>query len=224
MIPYIDIHAHLDFDVLYDNLDSYVKRAKEKNVLIVSNGVNPESNKKTLAIAKKFDNVKVALGIYPMDALGREENSQNDFDWEKEIKNIVSKKSKMIAFGEIGMDYYNGGRTEIDKDKQKKVFRKIIEVSKKISKPMIIHSRKAEKDIVDILEESNIDPNLVIMHCFSGKKSLINRCIENKWYFTIPTNVIRNHAFRSIIKRTDINHLFCETDSPFLSPYGRFET
>ncbi len=222
MVPYVDVHCHLDFQRIYEKLDEVMEKAKKNDVLIVTTGVNSVSNRLTLEIGQKFG-MKVALGIYPMDALDREAKEGNDFDYVQELDFIRQNKDKIVAISEVGMDYFNGGETDSAKESQKEVFRKVIELSKEIKKPMIIHSRKAERDVVDILEEMDVDPDLVVMHCFSGRKSLIKRGIENKWNFTVPTNIVRNESFQSMVKNIDIKKLFCETDSPWLSPFGRDE-
>jgi len=221
MIPLIDIHAHLDWPNL--DIDAVVKKAKENNVITITNGVNPDSNRKCLALAEHYEDVHAALGMYPVDALEQETNNTQQIDIDSELRFIKKNKDKIVALGEVGLDYYNGGKTEEAIEKQKDVFIKFINLAKQIKKPLIIHSRKAEKDVVQILEQLNVPNNLVILHCFSGKKALIRTAIENKWYFTIPTNVVRNESFQWMIKQIDINHLFCETDSPWLSPFGREE-
>jgi len=100
---------------------------------------------------------------------------------------------------------------------QKEIFIKIIKLSKKINKPLIIHSRKAESDIIDILENS--DAKKVILHCFSGKLKLIKKAAELGYYFSVPTNVVRSSQFQKLVEMVDINQLLTETDSPYLSPY-----
>jgi TatD DNase family protein len=108
-----------------------------------------------------------------------------------------------------------------DMEKQEKVFRKLIELSIELDKPLIIHSRKAEKQVVEILSsyKGKINPDRVIMHCFSGRKSLIKICIEEGYNFSIPTNIGRAEHFQGIVDRCPIKKLLTETDAPYLSPY-----
>ena len=100
---------------------------------------------------------------------------------------------------------------------QKVVFEKIINLAEKIKKPIIIHSRKAESDVIDILESSKIKK--VLLHCFSGKKNLVKKGADLGYYFSIPTNIVRAHNFQLMAETVNINQLFCETDSPYLSPF-----
>ncbi len=214
MSLFIDVHCHLDFKGLIENLDKVINNAKKAGVKrIVTSGITPETNKKVLEIAEKYDIVKPSLGMYPIDALTREEGKVNPQDVDKELESWIKNKDKFISIGEVGLDYKNGK----DKSMQKQVFEKVLETAKKLKKPVIIHSRKAEEDALDILESSGYKK--VIMHCFSGKKHLVKRAYDLGYYFSIPTNVVRLQQFQEMTKEIDINHIFCETDSPFLSPF-----
>jgi len=211
---FIDIHCHLDFKGLIERLDKVINNAKKAGLKrIITSGITPETNKKVLEIAAKYDIVKPSFGLYPMDALTRETNEPNVFDVDKELEFWHKNKDKFISIGEVGLDYKNGK----DKAMQKAVFEKVLETAKKLNKPIIIHSRKAELDALDILESSGYKK--VIMHCFSGRKHLVKRAYDLGYYFSIPTNVVRLQQFQDMVKEIDINHLFCETDAPFLSPF-----
>ena len=211
---FIDVHCHLDFEGIIERLDEVIANARKAGLkVILTSGVNPETNRKILELAKKYDIVKPSFGLYPMDALSREESKENKFDVDKELEFWKKNKDKFISIGEVGLDYKNGK----DKVMQKAVFEKILETAKELDKPVIIHSRKAELDALDILESSG--HKKVIMHCFSGRKHLVKRAYELGYYFSIPTNVVRLQQFQEMVKEIDINHLFCETDAPFLSPF-----
>ena len=101
-------------------------------------------------------------------------------------------------------------------EKQKQVFQKLINLAEKINKPLIVHSRKAEADVIEMLENSKAK---VLLHCFCGKKSLIKKAADLGFNFSIPTNVVRAQNFQGLIKEVDINQLFAETDAPYLSPF-----
>lgn len=200
---YIDIHCHLD---ILKNTDEIINEAKE--ILILTAGINNETNKQTLELSKKYNNVKPCLGIYPEEAA-----KMSDTEIEKEIDFI--KKQKPIAIGEVGLD-----KTYPEFEKQKQVFKKMILLAKELDIPLIIHSRKAEEETIEILEQMNIKK--VIMHCFSGKKQFVEKIQKNKWYLSIPANVAYSTQFQENVKTTDIKQLFCETDSPFLHPKKEF--
>jgi len=216
---YIDAHCHID-GYGDEKIEEIVKDAEEKGVkVIINNGVNKEVNRKVLELSEKYDVIKAALGIYPMEAL-----SMKDSEIDAEINFIRKNKNKIICVGEVGMDFKEdieiAGKEKKDikgiRERQKKTFEKFIKLSIELDKPIQIHSRKAEFECIDVLEKMNAKK--VIMHCFNGNFNLVKRIADNKWYITIPTNVTFSEHFQKIIRETDIDRLLCETDSPFLHP------
>jgi TatD DNase family protein len=220
----VDVHTHLDHPYLAKDIDAVIERANSANVkAMITNGITPDTNRKSLELAKKYKNVYCALGIYPIDALSREISSQEypipkenvNVDSEIEfIKKQIKTNDKVLAIGEVGLDYAS---ENANKKKQKEVFQKFIELSEKTKKPIIIHSRKAEADVVDMLESSSV--KLAIMHCFSGKFKIVKRIQDNNWFFSIPTNIVRSQQFQKIVDETRLSQIFTETDAPYLSPY-----
>lgn len=216
----IDIHCHLDHHYFKEDLDKVISNAKKAGLkVILTSGVNPETNRRALELSGKYDIVKASLGIYPIQTLQREIDSgsyplkENKFDIGEEIGFIMANKNNILSIGEAGLDYSQGE----DSQNQKKIFEKVIAAAEKINKPIIVHSRKAEADCVGMLESSKLKK--VVMHCFSGKKSLVKKAVDNGWFLTIPTNVVRSAQFQDNIKTVPITQLFCETDAPYLSPF-----
>ena len=208
----VDVHAHLDLKEFSSDLDEVIKRAETAGIkAVISNGLNPESNRRTLELSKKYKIVKPALGLYPDDALKLTEK-----EIEKELKFIEKNRDKIIAVGEVGLDYKFCKKKQ-EQEKQKQVFIKLIELSKKIKKPIIVHSRKAEQDVIDLLRNSNAEN--VILHCFSGNLKLVKTAEDLSYSFSIPTNITYSQHFQSLTKAVDINQILTETDSPYLSPY-----
>lgn len=204
---FIDTHCHLDF-YKDKEIEAIVKRARKKGVgIIVCNGVKPASNRKVLEMSEKYDEIKAALGLYPIDAL---KMSAREVDAELEF--IRENKDKIVAIGEVGLDFKE---TE-DRTKQVEIFEKIFELAKELDKPLIVHSRKAEKEVIQILEKSGAKK--VVMHCFSGKMKFVEQIVSNGWMLTIPTNVKNSLHFQEMIARVPLGNLLCETDSPFLHP------
>ncbi|MFH0868100.1 MAG: TatD family hydrolase [Candidatus Woesearchaeota archaeon] len=203
----IDLHCHLDHDYFNDELDKVIDNAKKAGLkVILTSGTNPKSNREVLELAKKYDIVKASLGLYPIQ--------ENNINIDEEIKFIEKNKNKTMAIGEVGMDHF---LTRDPLGEQKIIFEKIISLAEKINKPIIVHSRKAESDCIDMLESSKLKK--VIMHCFSGKKSLVKKVNDNGWFLTIPTNIVRSPQFQENAKVTPITQIFCETDAPYLSPF-----
>jgi len=100
---------------------------------------------------------------------------------------------------------------------QKELFEEMISLAEKLNKPVIVHSRKAESDCIDMLKSSKLKK--IIMHCFTGKKLLVKNIIDNGWFLTAPTSIVRSTQFQDNIKIIPITQLFAETDAPYLSPF-----
>ncbi len=221
----VDVHCHLNHKSFQEDIDKVLKRADKAGVkAVVVSGVNPPANKEVLKLAEKHPLIKVSLGIYPIDALGLSEGETGlprhpeKINLEEEFKFIEKNKDKIIAVGEIGMDFHWASKEETYQ-KQADNFKKIITFAKKINKPIVIHSRKAEKECIDILEEEIKDDLPVVMHCFSGNKKLIKRAAELGHYFSIPPNIIKLQHFQTLVEMVDLKQLLTETDAPWLSPF-----
>jgi len=205
----VDVHAHLTDNYFNDKLDKIINNAKKNNIVhIISNGINLEDNKKVLEISKKYNIVKAAFGFYPDDII------KSTFEEiEKNLEFIKKNKNKIIAIGEVGLDLYHNKELK----KQKEIFIKIIELAEKINKPLIIHSRKAEKECIEILKELQFKKAL--FHSFTGNFKLVKEIEKNNWMLSIPCNIVRSEHFQNIVKNFNLNQILTETDSPYLSPY-----
>ena len=223
----IDIHAHLEHARFKEDLKDVVKRfEKIGGKLIIESGINPATNRKALEIAEKYDLVGASFGLYPIDALAKEiERGESngflrdieEFSVDKELKWIERNADSCIAIGEIGLDYnWKEFQTEEMQKKQKDTFRKVLDLVRKINKPVVVHSRKAEEDAIEILEELKM--NRVVMHSFNGRKSLIQRCVNNGWSFSVPPVITRLGHFKMLVDMVPLKQLLTETDSPYLSP------
>src|SRR3989344_67936 len=205
----VDVHAHLTDNYFNDKLDKIINNAKKNNIVhIISNGINLEDNKKVLEISKKYNIVKAAFGFYPDDII------KSTFEEiEKNLEFIKKNKNKIIAIGEVGLDLYHNKELK----KQKEIFIKIIELAEKINKPLIIHSRKAEKECIEILKELQFKKAL--FHSFTGNFKLVKEIEKNNWMLSIPCNIVKSEHFQNIVKNFNLNQILTETDSPYLSPY-----
>jgi len=218
----VDVHAHLDHERFKEDLDAVVQRAREAGVSsIITSGVNTATNRIVLGLAEKYDIVHCSFGLYPLDALEKEMEESSGFvrdvekiDVDKELAWIEANKEKCMAVGECGLD-----RNWVkDRDQeQQAVFQKIIEMVERIKKPIVIHSRKAELDCIEMLESSKIKK--VVMHSFGGKKSLIKRAADLGFSFSVPPVITRLQHFETLVGLVDISQLLTETDAPYLSPY-----
>lgn len=216
-----DAHCHLDHVSFKEDLDTVISTAKNSGIkAIITSGINPESNRKALMLSQKYDIVKASLGIYPVDALAKEveigeyPTALTPFDIDEEIEFIRKNKDRCVAVGECGMDFY---WIQGKDARQKELFSKMITLAKEINKPIIIHSRKAEAECIEMLECSSV--KTIILHCFSGKKNLVIKARDNGWFFTVPTSIVRSHQFQDMVKIVNLSQLLTETDAPYLSPF-----
>jgi len=200
----IDVHAHLD--ILSKEKLKEIQENKEIK-LVITNSVDLKTSKKSLELGKEFPKVKVALGLYPDKKL-----KISDFE---PFQNFVRKnKDSIVALGEIGLDLFH---TKENFEIQKVVLIKELELAKEMNLPVIIHSRKAEKEVLEILEEF---PKVkVLLHCFSGNFKLLEKGINLGCYFSIPTNIVRSEHFQKMILEIPKEKILTETDSPYLSPF-----
>ena len=202
----IDTHCHL-FSEYYDDIDEVIERAINDGVrCIIVNGVDRKSNEEILRLVKKYDIVYGALGIQPEEV---EIVNDDDFRFIEEHIN----DEKIVAVGEIGLDYHY----DIDKIKQKEIFRKQLDIATKYNKPVIIHSRDCIQETYNILKEYNLRG---IMHCYSGSVEMAREF--NKIGFLIGVGGIATfkNAVKliEVIKSIDLKYIVVETDSPYLSP------
>ena len=199
----IDVHCHLDL------CKKPTQEIVNKDMLIISNGTDLASNKKVLNYAKRFPNVKVALGLYPSDAI--ELSNQKIIET---LKFIEENKDKIVAIGEVGIDFYH----ITDPKEQKKevdIFKQVIDLANKINKPLIVHSRKASEKALKLLKKAKVP---VVMHCFDANATQTHEALERGYYFTIPANFWTRKGFKKTAQRVPIDRILTETDSPFLSP------
>ncbi len=219
-MAFIDVHCHLTYEPLISKIEEVMQRARENNVkVIITNSTEPTSTRLAIELSKKYSEVKYALGYYPTHI---QEISEEELD--EEIKFIKSQKP--IAIGEVGLDYKftseehpenpTEEQIEIFKQKQKKGFQKFIDLAKELDVPIIVHSRKAELDVIEMLEASGYKK--IVMHCFSGKKHLVQRVLDNCWFVSIPVTVIKLQQFQEMVQKAKLSQLLTETDAPWLGP------
>ncbi len=222
----VDVHCHLNHQKFVGKIDEVLKNAEKVGVkAIVVSGVNTAANREVLELSKKYPLIKASLGIYPIDALGLAADETGlprqigKINLDQEFKFMEEHQDEFVSIGEIGMDFHWADKEKTLKQ-QSENFRKIIQFAKKIKKPIVIHSRKAELECIDILEEelpNNETP--VDLHCFSGRKHLIKRAAKLGYYFSIPPNIVKAQNFQIIAEIVPLTQLLTETDAPWLSPF-----
>ncbi len=203
----VDVHAHLDVAWAGPGVTGVLERAQEAGlVAIVANGTGPASNRRVLELAKTYAIVVPALGVYPLDALGMADDA-----FDEELRFI--RDQQPLAIGEIGLDFKDGRAGE---EKMTRCFVALVSLARKLDLPILVHSRKAERETIEVIE--SLGHEKVILHCFSGKMSLVRRAVEHGWAFSIPAIARRSQHFQKVIELTPMEQLLTETDSPFLPP------
>lgn len=206
----IDTHAHMDFeDYDHDRKEVLLKCKKAEVGIIISNGTNQKSNEKTLRLAEEYFLIKPALGLYPSEAL-----ELTDKEIDHHLDFIRKNKDKIIAIGEVGIDFFHIKEAK-EQARECKIFSKVISLANSINKPLIVHSRKAEGKVLDLLQEAKIP---VILHFYCGNATQIEEAVKRGYYFSIPTAVVVSKTLKKLAKRVPLDKLFTETDAPYLCP------
>ena len=204
---FIDTHCHLSKDD-YEDINEVIENAKLANVkyLIIS-GCDKKSIKESIEIAKKYDNIFLALGYHPSET-----NITTESDL-VELERIIKENNKVVAVGEIGLDYH---WDKDNKDAQKDLFKRQIEIAKRVDLPIVIHSRDAFQDTYDILKEADYKG---VIHCFSGNKDNAKMYMSLGFYFGIGGVItFKNTNLKETIKDIPLDKILLETDSPYLAP------
>lgn len=224
---WFDVHAHLTDERLASEEQAVLARARAAGLTtIISNGLNPVDNARTLALSRRDALVKPAFGFYPVDAVlsdlieaGHEaarnyprdvetHSADDAIDW------IEKHLEEAFAVGEIGLDGY--WVPEAHWAKQEDVFRRLVMLAMEADKAIIIHTRKREARAFEILCEMHATK--VDWHCFGGKVKLARRIAEQGHYFSIPANARRSQSFTRMLETLPRERILLETDSPYLAP------
>ena len=202
----IDTHCHI-YKSEIENAEEIIKECAKNNIYMILNGIDVESNKEVLDLANKYDNVYAALGY---------DHSVVDkiIDSDIELLDEQLNNPKVVAVGEIGLDYY---WVKDNKEKQKSLFEKMLSLAESHNLPVIVHARDAIQDTYDILKKHNV---IGSMHCYQGSSEMAKEFIKLGFYIGIdgPITFKNNKKQKEMVKEIDINHILVETDSPYLSP------
>ncbi len=200
----IDTHAHL-LSNYYDDLEILLNNYKE--IIVINCGSSYGENQEILKLCKKHTNVYGALGIHP----------HNVAEWNEEVANFIEKNlqnEKIVALGEIGLDYHYG----VNPEKQKEIFRAQLEIAKRHGKPVIVHSRDAAFDTLSILRDY---PDLKrVVHSFSYDLQTAKEFISINCLVGVNGIVTfkKNQPIADVVANIDLTKILAETDSPYLAP------
>jgi len=202
----IDTHSHLQFDAYKDDIDDVVKRIKAENIQCINVGTSYQSSKDGILFAEKHsEGFYAAIGLHPTDV---------DEPFEPEKYRELAKSKKVVAVGEIGLDFF---RPPFDKEKQKQIFIPQLDLAKELNLPVILHCRAAHDEVIEILQSRGEKHGVV--HCFTGTLEQAKKYITMGFYLGI-NGIIFKFNIDEVIKNIGLEHMLLETDCPYLTPVG----
>ncbi|ART74594.1 hydrolase TatD [Sutcliffiella horikoshii] len=207
-----DTHVHLNADQYEEDLQEVIDRAQaEKVTNMVVVGFDRKTITRAMELVEKYDFLYAAVGWHPVDAI---DMTEDDLAW---IEDLASHE-KVVAIGEMGLDYH---WDKSPKEIQKEVFRKQIQLAKKVNLPIVIHNRDATADVVQILKEEDAKEVGGIMHCFTGSLEVAKECMEMNFYISFGGPVTFKNAKKpkEVVKEIPMEKLLIETDCPYLTPH-----
>lgn len=203
---FTDTHCHL-YDVYYDNIEDIINESIKNNVTrFINNGCDDETNKEVIKGLEFYDLMYGAIGIHPENAL-----KYNDKDLEYIEANLKNKK--IVAIGEIGLDYHY---TRDNKNEQIELLRRQLEIAEKHKLPVIVHSREATLDTINILKEYKVTG---VIHSFSGSLETAKEYIKMGYLLGLNGVVtFKNSNLKKVVEELPLSSIVLETDSPYLTP------
>ncbi len=209
-MPIFDTHAHYDADQFASDREAVLTALPAAGVgLVVDPGCDVASSREAAALAERFDHVYAAVGIHPEDCAGC---TDADFDAIREL----CRREKVVAVGEIGLDYY--WKENPSRDFQEQVFRRQIELALELDLPVIIHDREAHGDSLRIVLDY---PGLRgVFHCFSGSPEMAQELLKRGWYLGFDGPITYKNAKRApeVAAITPLDRIVIETDAPYMAP------
>ncbi len=205
----IDAHCHLDFSQFKKDRDSVIDRAlKSGLVRMINSGVDFSTNSRSIELAEKYDFFSATLGVSPNIL-----QDIKDPELQLLLKQIESNADHAVGIGEAGLDYFHC-KDAPGRERQAAVFKKVIALSASVNLPLVIHSRDAEQQALNMVKHLD----RVVFHCYSGTLATMKEAVDRGYYISLATNICRSAHHQILARNVPLDHLMVETDSPFLSP------
>ena len=211
MTPIFDTHAHYDDMAFDEDRDDLLAGLPENGIARVVNvGASLASCERTIELMNRYDYIYGAIGIHPSETA---ELNDKAFEWLKEQCQL----KKCVAVGEIGLDYY---WEEPDRELQKEWFRRQLNLARDLAKPVVIHSRDAAKDTVDLMAEVHAEETGGVIHCYSYTKETAESFLKMGFYFGIGGVLTFKNAkkLKEAVAYIPLERIVLETDCPYLAP------
>jgi len=207
--PIIDSHCHLDFPKFNPDREEAILRARKAGVVgMVNSGISLKGNRISLELAEKHEDIHAALGLSP--DIGREgtDDAINSI-----LAQIEANAGKAVAIGETGLDFQDC-KTNEERERQTASFKKVIELAKNLDKPLVVHARMAEAEVLKLVR--SVDT--VIYHCYSGSPETMREIVDAGYYISLATLICFSEHHQALAAEVPPENMLLETDSPFLSP------
>jgi TatD DNase family protein len=211
-MPLFDTHAHLHFPELASDLEAVLDRARAAGVVgMVTIGTDRETNQAAVAVAERWPDVYATVGIHPHDAA---EATDADF---AAMESLARSSARVVALGEMGLDFF---RNLSPRDVQERVFRRQLEMARRLGKPVAIHCRDAHPETLAILAEERVGEVGGVMHCFSADVDVAKRCLDLGLLISLagPVTYKNARSLPDVARFVPVDMLVVETDCPFLPP------
>ena len=209
---YIDTHVHLNADQYDEDLQEVIDRALNSKVeKMVVIGFDRKTIKRAIRLAEQYDFIYAVVGWHPVDAI---DCTDEDLEWIEQL----AAHEKVVGIGETGLDYH---WDKSPRDIQQQVFRKQIQLAKRVKLPIIIHNREATEDVLTILREEDAQQVGGVMHCFGGSVETAYESIKMNFMISLGGPVTFKNAKKpkEVAAEIPLEHLMIETDAPYLAPH-----
>lgn len=207
----IDSHAHLDDERFDRDRDELIKSLGKNGISTVINiGADLPSSIKSVKLSEQYDNIYAAVGVHPHSASEMDEGTI-------EVLKAFSSREKVVAIGEIGLDYYYDNSP---RDVQRIWFKRQMKLAKEVNLPIVVHSREANQETFDMIKAESDGKLTGVIHCYSGSVELMKEYIKLGYYISLGGPVTFKNAKtpKEVAKVVPIDRLLVETDSPYLTP------
>lgn len=210
-IRFIDTHMHVHDEAYDSDREAVLERARADGVArFLEIGYNLRSSYSAIELAERYDDVYAVIGLQPNHA------HNPDPGWEQTLHSLLQ-HPKVLAIGEIGLDYHWNYATPEEQDR---VFRTQLDIARDLNLPIVIHTREAQEETLKVLREAG-QGVIGVMHSFSGDWAFASACLELGFYisFSGPLTFPKTHDLHNVARRAPLDRLLTETDSPYLSPH-----
>lgn len=225
----IDTHSHLNFNAYKGDFKAVIKTTLEESIWAINVGTKFETSEQAVKLAEMYDEgMYAAIGLHPIYAAAEFQKVKTDpeegsflikeQEFNKDAYKKLAESKKVVAIGEIGLDYYYKPKTtaklEQFKEKQKQVFLQQLDLAKELNLPVILHCRMAHDDVIEILATQQIKG---VIHCFTGTQEQAQKYMDMGFYLGL-NGIIFKFNIDEVIKNTPLDKILVETDCPYLTP------